>query len=46
MPKMGGVESTEKIRELLNLKLKVPLERQPNIIGLTGHVADHFTKAG
>jgi CheY-like chemotaxis protein len=46
MPKMDGVESTAKIRELLTLKLKVPIDLQPNIIGLTGHVADDFTKAG
>jgi hypothetical protein len=26
--------------------LKIPIEKQPNIIGLTSHVADYITKAG
>jgi hypothetical protein len=40
MPKMGGVESSAKIRKFLTQKMKIPIDEQPNIIGLTGHVAD------
>ena len=45
MPNMGGLKCTKKIRKYLN-SLNIRPEKQPYIIGLTGHVADQYTKAG
>ena len=46
MPKLNGLESTQKIRTFLGEELKIPIEKQPKIIGLTGHVAESYTRAG
>ena len=46
MPKVGGLESSKKIRDFLTNHMKIPIEEQPCIIGLTGHVAEQYTKAG
>ena len=40
MPRMDGVEATEKIRALLEG------QEQPKIMGLTGHVGDTFKQSG
>ena len=45
MPKLNGLESTIEIRAFLTL-LDLPIELQPIIIGLTGHVAESYSKAG
>ena len=45
MPKLNGLESTVKIRSYLN-GLAIPSDQQPKIIGLTGHVAESYSKAG
>ena len=43
MPVMSGIESTIHMREYLK---EIPIEKQPKIIGVTGHVLDSFKEQG
>jgi len=45
MPSMDGIEAVHLIRQFFREK-NVPLESQPHIIGVTGHVHDDFTNLG
>jgi two-component system sensor histidine kinase/response regulator len=45
MPEMDGIQSTKEIRRFLNEKGEI-MERQPIIVGVTGHVLEKFTNMG
>lgn len=34
------------MREFLTNTMKLPRSKQPKIIGLTGHISEHFTREG
>ena len=46
MPIMDGVEAAGKIREFYEVEAKVEREKQPKIIGVTGHVLEKYTSEG
>ena len=45
MPSMDGIEAVDLIRQFFR-ESNVPLESQPHIIGVTGHVHNDYTKLG
>ena len=45
MPNMDGIQAVDLIRTFFK-KERVPLESQPYIIGVTGHVHGDYTKLG
>jgi CheY-like chemotaxis protein len=46
MPEMDGIEITKEIRNFLTNEMKIPVQLQPAIIGVTGHVEDQFKSQG
>ena len=46
MPLLDGIQLTRKVRKFLTFKMQLPQEQQPIIIGVTGHVDDHFKEEG
>ena len=46
MPIMDGIEVTQHMRRHLNDQLGLEPERQPKIVGITGHAQESFKKAG
>ena len=46
MPIIDGISATKTIRRLLKDNYHLPIEAQPSIIGVTGHVLDSFQKEG
>ena len=42
MPEMDGVEFVKLVRQLLADKFEIPLDKQPVIIGVTGHAEPEF----
>jgi len=46
MPVMDGIQATRKIRNYLRDDLNLEREKQPKIIGVTGHVLEKFTSQG
>ena len=46
MPIMDGIDATRKIREFLTIGMSIPLENQPTIIGVTGHINSQFAILG
>jgi len=46
MPIMDGIDATRKIREFLTNEMAIPLENQPTIIGVTGHINSQFAILG
>ena len=42
MPVMGGIEATKLIRDFLTEEMKIPLEQQPKIIGVTAHFMEKY----
>ena len=46
MPIMNGIESTRLIRKHLSKELKLPKDKQPTIIGVTGHALDLYKQEG
>ena len=45
MPVMDGINATKKIREYIS-NANIKKDEAPIIIGVTGHVLDHFKEAG
>ena len=46
MPVMNGIESTIAIRNHLTEVLHIPIETQPKIVGITGHVLGVYKDQG
>ena len=46
MPKLSGIESTQKIRDHLTEKLKIERQNQPKIFGITAHFHKHYIEQG
>jgi len=42
MPEMDGVEFVKLVRKMLTDKFRIPLDKQPVIIGVTGHAEPEF----
>jgi len=42
MPEMDGVEFVKSVRQMLTNKFGIPIEKQPKIIGVTGHAEPEF----
>ena len=46
MPHMSGIEMVQKMRQHLKKEKNIQRSEQPKIIGVTGHVQDHFKQQG
>mmetsp|Transcript_15950 Transcript_15950/g.24696 ORF Transcript_15950/g.24696 Transcript_15950/m.24696 type:complete len:81 (+) Transcript_15950:3459-3701(+) len=46
MPVMNGIESTRKIRHFFKHEIGLPPDKQPKIVGVTGHVLSEFREQG
>jgi len=46
MPVLDGIASIKMTRDYLSTEMGIPLDQQPTIIGVTGHVMEEFKKKG
>ena len=46
MPVLNGIDATRKMRNYMGEKLGIHREKQPIIIGVTGHVQSAFKEQG
>jgi len=46
MPLLDGFDATKQMRDFLTNHLKMPRNKQPKIIGVTGHISQKFQQEG